>query len=177
MSSKTKEENIVLGSITAVYGVKGWVKIYSHTDPLENIFNYSPFTLNIGGELKAVEVESGKRHGKGLIAKLAGVNDRDVAQKYCGAEIVTQADQLPALEEGEYYWSQLESLLVYTESGQLLGKVSHLLETGANDVLVVKGTTESIDKNERLLPYLPGQVVKEIDLETGTMRVDWDPEF
>lgn len=177
MSSKTKEGNVVLGSITAVYGVKGWVKIYSHTDPLENIFNYSPFTLKIGGELKTVEVETGKRHGKGLVAKLAGVDDRDVAQKYCGAEIVTNTDQLPELEEGEFYWSQLESLLVYTESGVLLGKVSHLLETGANDVLVVKGTTESIDKNERLLPYLPGQVVKEIDLETGTMRVDWDPEF
>ena len=167
----------MFGSITAVYGVKGWVKIYSHTDPLENIFNYSPFTLKIGGELKTVEVETGKRHGKGLVAKLAGVDDRDVAQKYCGAEIVTNTDQLPELEEGEFYWSQLESLLVYTESGVLLGKVSHLLETGANDVLVVKGTTESIDKNERLLPYLPGQVVKEIDLETGTMRVDWDPEF
>jgi 16S rRNA processing protein RimM len=177
MGSETKDGNMVLGSITAVYGVKGWVKIYSHTDPLDNIFEYAPFTLKIGGELKTVEVEAGKRHGKGLVAKLVGVDDRDVAQKFCGAEIVIKADQLPNLEEGEFYWNQLENLLVYTESGLLLGKVSHLLETGANDVLVVKGTTESIDKNERLLPYLPGQVVKEIDLETGTMRVDWDPEF
>ena len=81
------------------------------------------------------------------------------------------------MDAGEYYWSQLQDLLVYTESDQLLGKVSHLLETGSNDVLVVKGTADSIDQKERLLPYLPDQVIKNIDLETGTMRVDWDPEF
>jgi 16S rRNA processing protein RimM len=84
---------------------------------------------------------------------------------------------LPDLEAGEYYWSQLENLLVYTESGVLLGRVSHLMETGANDVLVVKGTAESIDREQRLIPWLPDQVVKEVDLDSGLMRVDWDPDF
>ncbi|WP_286236731.1 ribosome maturation factor RimM [Neptuniibacter halophilus] len=177
MSSSSAQETMVLGKITAVYGVKGWVKIYSFTDPMENIFDYSPWLLKIDGRVKPVEVESSKRHGKGLIAKLAGVDDRDLARSYCGLEISTDANQLPQLEEGEYYWNQLQKLLVYTESGVLLGKVSHLLETGSNDVLVVKGTKDSVDQKERLLPYLPEQVIKEIDLETGTMRVDWDPEF
>lgn len=177
MSSSSANKTLLIGKITAVYGIKGWVKIYSHTDPMENIFNYSPWLLKIDGQLKPVQVEAGKRHGKGLVAKLVGVDDRDIARTYCGLEIATDADLLPELEEGEYYWNQLQKLLVYTESGELLGKVSHLLETGANDVLVVKATKDSIDDRERLLPYLPEQVIKEIDLETGTMRVDWDPEF
>lgn len=177
MGSNSNKENMVLGKITAVYGIKGWVKIYSFTDPMENVFNYTPWQLKIDGSLKTVEVEASKRHGKGLIAKLAGVDDRDVARTYCGHEIIADSNLLPELEEGEYYWSQLQNLLVYTESGQLLGKVSHLMETGSNDVLVVKATKDSIDQQERLLPYLPDQVIKEIDLETGTMRVDWDPEF
>lgn len=177
MSEKASQEFVVLGRISSVYGVKGWVKIHSHTDPMENILTYKPWLLKIDGQWKPVEVEAGKQHGKGLIAKLAGVDDREVARLYNGVEIAVEQSRLPQLAAGEYYWSQLENLMVYTETGILLGKVSHLIETGANDVLVVKGTAESIDRQERLLPYLPDQVVKEINLETGTMRVDWDPEF
>lgn len=177
MSGNNLGDKTVLGRISSVYGVKGWVKIYSHTDPMENILTYSPWLLKIKGEWKPVEVEASKRHGKGLIAKLAGVDDREIARTYNGIEIAVESERLPDLEEGEFYWSQLENLKVYTESGVLLGKVSHLMETGANDVLVVKGNAESIDRNERLIPYLPDQVIKEIDLETGTIRVDWDPEF
>jgi len=172
-----KSSLITLGKITTLYGVKGWVKVHSSTEPMENILNYAPWQLKIGDETKIVEVESGRVHGKGLVAKLAGVDDRDVARLYCGAEILTERSRLPELEVGEYYWSQLEDLLVYTESGQLLGKVDHLIATGSNDVLIVKGTEESIDRRERLIPYLPDQVVKEVDLVKGCIRVDWDPEF
>jgi len=177
MSEQASQEPVVLGRVSSVYGVKGWVKIISHTDPMENIQTYNPWLVKYQGQWKTYQVESFKRHGKGLIAKLAGVDDREIARLYNGCEIAVAADQIPELEEGEFYWSQLENLLVYTESGELLGKVSHLIETGSNDVLVVKGTAESIDRKERLLPYLPDQVIKDINLETGTMRVDWDPEF
>jgi 16S rRNA processing protein RimM len=177
MGNPSNNEHLIVGSITSVYGVKGWVKIFSNTDPMENIANYSPWLLKVDGQIKPLEVDSVKKHGKGLIAKLVGVDDRDVARNFCGMDILVSADLLPALEEGEFYWSQLENLLVYTESDQLLGKVVRLMETGANDVLVVRGTADSIDQKERLLPYLPDQVIKEINLETGTMRVDWDPEF
>ena len=177
MGNPSNNEHLIVGSITSVYGVKGWVKIFSNTDPMENIANYSPWLLKVDGQIKPLEVDSVKKHGKGLIAKLVGVDDRDVARNFCGMDILINADLLPALEEGEFYWSQLENLLVYTESDQLLGKVVRLMETGANDVLVVRGTADSIDQKERLLPYLPDQVIKEINLETGTMRVDWDPEF
>lgn len=177
MSRNTTNNIAVLGQLTSVYGVKGWLKVYSHTDPMENILSYSPWLLKIEGQWKPVEVEASKKHGKGLIAKLVGVSDRDVARQFCGAEIAVDRSLLPQLEAGEYYWSQLEKLSVYTLNGELLGRVSHLIETGSNDVLVVRGNAESIDRKERMIPYLPDQVIKEINLEAGTMRVDWDPEF
>ncbi|WP_299201979.1 ribosome maturation factor RimM [uncultured Amphritea sp.] len=177
MSGYTSEDIITVGRITTLYGVKGWVKVYSHTEPMETILEYSPWLLNINGQWKPFKIADGKRHGKGLVAKLAGVDDRDIARSYCGVDIAIEKNLLPELEEGDFYWSQLEKLEVLTESGEKLGKVSHLISTGSNDVLVVKGNAESIDRRERLIPYLPDQVVKEINLEEGTIRVDWDPEF
>lgn len=168
---------MVVGKITSVYGVKGWVKIYSHTEPMDNILNYAPWFVRLEGRLQTVQIEQGKRHGKGLIAKLAGCSDRDQAQVYCGNDISVDQSQLPALSTDEYYWHQLEKLNVVTESKELLGRVDHLISTGSNDVLVVKATAESIDDRERLVPYLPEQVIKEINLEEGTIRVDWDSEF
>ncbi|MBY4676146.1 ribosome maturation factor RimM [Marinobacterium arenosum] len=177
MSDMSSDKLTVLGRITAVYGIKGWVKVFSHTQPMENILDYSPWLLNLDGRWTEVKLAEGKRHGKGIIVRLAGVDDRDQARKYCNLDIAVEQSRLPELEEGDYYWSQLEKLSVYTLSGELLGKVHHLIETGSNDVLVVRKCAGSIDKRERLIPYLPDQVIKEIDLEAGTLRVDWDPEF
>jgi 16S rRNA processing protein RimM len=176
-TTTTSNDVTVLGQITSVYGIKGWVKIYSHTDTMDDILKYSPWLLKIQGQWKPYKVEAGKKHGKGLIAKLTGINDREAAQAFSGVEIGVTSDLLPALAEGEYYWSQLEKLTVLTLTGENLGRVSHLFETGSNDVLVVRGNAESYDRRERLIPYLPDQVIKEINLETGTIRVDWDPEF
>ena len=100
-----------------------------------------------------------------------------MARKYCELDIAVDGALLPELDAGEYYWSQLEKLKVYTLDGVLLGRVNHLIETGSNDVLVVRKCEGSLDKRERLIPYLPDQVIHEIDLEAGTLRVDWDPEF
>lgn len=177
MSGFTSEEIITVGRITTLYGVKGWVKIYSHTEPMESILDYSPWLLKINGQWQPVKISDGKKHGKGLVAKLAGIEDRDIARQYCGLDIAIEKRLLPALEAGDFYWSQLEKLEVLTESGVRLGKVSHLIATGSNDVLVVKGNADSIDRKERLIPYLPDQVIKQINLEEGTIRVDWDPEF
>ncbi|RDE22635.1 ribosome maturation factor RimM [Motiliproteus coralliicola] len=176
-SKASSKERVVLGKITSVYGVRGWVKVYSHTEPMDNILNYNPWYIELNGRVQAIEVDQGKRHGKGLIAKLVGCDDREVARSYCGVDISVDQGELPELEEGDYYWHQLEQLNVVTESGVELGRVDHLIATGSNDVLVVRGTAQSIDKRERMIPYLPDQVVKEINLEAGTIRVDWDPEF
>lgn len=177
MSEYREEDVVVLGRFTSTYGVKGWIKVYSHTDPMENILTYSPWLIRKNGTWVPLKRSEGKKHGKGLVARLHGIDTPEQARLYANLDIAVPKTELPNLKQGEYYWSQLENLLVYTESGVLLGRVDHLMETGANDVLVVKGTEESIDREERLLPWLPDQVVKEIDLDSGTMRVDWDPEF
>jgi len=177
MEKDAANQLTLIGKLAAPYGVKGWVKVYSYTDPIENVFSYKPWQIKRDGKMVSIKLESSKPHGKGLIAKLAGIETPEQVKEWTGAEIFVSMDQLPALEMGEYYWSQLENLLVFTESGELLGRVDHLIETGSNDVLVVHATDESLDQTERLIPYLPDQVIKEIDLKAGTMRVDWDPEF
>lgn len=170
------DELIVLGKIFSVHGVRGEVKVYSFTEPLDNVLDYPRWTLTRDGEVKQVEVASGRVQGKFLVVKLKGVDDRDVARTYAGFEIRVPESELPELEEDEFYWHQLEGLSVINQDGQLLGKVDHLLETGANDVMVVKPCTGSLDDRERLLPYTE-QCVQAIDLDAGEMRVDWDADF
>lgn len=170
-------EETVLGRISAVFGIKGWVKVHSFTDPVENILDYKQWHLLQDGRRQAVTVRESKRHGKGLVVSLKDVDDREQARAYCGAQIAVDSAALPTLPEGEYYWHQLEGLAVFTPSGVALGEVDHLLETGANDVLVVLATADSVDDRERLIPYLPDQVVTAIDLAGKRMTVDWDPEF
>lgn len=170
-------EETVLGRITAVFGVKGWLKVHSYTDPIENILDYRNWVLSRNGRRESVTVVDSKRHGKGLVVLLKGVGDRTQAQSYCGVDIAVNSTDLPALPEGEYYWHQLEGLEVVTEDGLRFGRVDHLLETGANDVLVVRPTDESMDDRERLIPYIPDQVVVEVNLSRGRMTVVWDPEF
>jgi 16S rRNA processing protein RimM len=172
-----QDQRVKLGRITTVYGVKGWVKVFSSTEPMINIFEYQPWQTCIDGVWKELKFTQGKTHGKGLIALLEGCEDRDQARKFCGLDISVDRAILPNLEDGDYYWQQLTGLNVETDTGVKLGKVDHLIATGSNDVLVVKGNEESIDRNERLIPYLPDQVITKIDLLGGVIRVDWDPEF
>lgn len=162
---------IVLGRVTGLFGVRGWVKVFSNTQPREGIANYSHWQLRLGNEWRSFVVEQGQSQGKGVIVKLEGVDDRDAAAALMGADIAIWREQLPPPAEGEIYWADLEGLEVVTVAGQALGRVSHLLETGANDVLVVRG------ERERLIPFVRGQVVTEIDLDGGRLVVDWDPDF
>ena len=170
-------QETVIGRITSVFGVKGWLKIYSYTDPLDGILNYRHWTLLHNGKRVAAELETGRLQGQGIVVKLKGIDDRDLARMYSGAEIRVPLAELPDLPEGEFYWYQLEKLDVVTVEGERLGKVDHLLETGSNDVLIVRADDASIDQRERLIPYLPDQVVREVDLAAGRLLVDWDPEF
>lgn len=169
----TKQQWVVLGRVSGVYGVKGWVKVFSHTEPPGNILEYSPWYLQQDGEWQAVEVLQGKVHGKGVIVQLDNCPDRDVAASLVGTDIAIERSRMPALADNEYYWTDLIGLQVMNETGQLLGVVDHLLATGANDVLVVLGQ----EKQEYLIPYVQGEVVQEIDLAKGVILVNWDPEY
>lgn len=170
-------QETVIGQVTSVFGVKGWLKVFSFTDPREGILDYRDWTLLLDGKRIPVKLEEGRRQGQGIVVRLKGIDDRDLANRYCGAEIRVATAELPELPEGEFYWHQLEGLEVFTVEGECLGKVHHLMETGSNDVLVVRATAASIDQRERLIPYLPDQVLKEVDLGASRMMVDWDPEF
>ena len=167
---------VVLGKIVSVFGIRGEVKIYSYTDPMDNLLGYRQWTLVRDGERKQAEMAGGRLHGKVLTARIKGLDDREIAREYIGYLICVPRSQLPELEDDEYYWHQLAGLSVINREGQLLGKVDHLLETGANDVLVVKPCAGSLDDRERLLPYIR-QCVETVDLEAGEMRVDWDADF
>jgi len=172
------QDELVLGRITSAFGVQGWVKVYSYTDPMENVLDYRKWTLRLkDGTRREVVLEKGRRQGPGLVARLRGVSDREQALALANAEIVIPANSLPELEPGEYYWHQLEGLRVETVDGLQLGHVDHLFETGSNDVLVVRGDADSCDQRQRLIPYLPEQVIQQIDLEGRRLVVDWDPEF
>jgi 16S rRNA processing protein RimM len=169
-----------VGRVTALFGIKGWVKVHSYTEPQENLFEYHPWYLKTAHGVKKVEIDEVRPHGDAFVAHIVGIDDRDVASLYTAVDIAVESSLLPELGDGEYYWSQLEGLVVYTQFAglrQRLGVVSKILETGANDVLVVAPDSGSIDQRERLLPYVPEQFVLSVDLVAGEMLVDWDPEF
>jgi 16S rRNA processing protein RimM len=162
---------ILVGRISGLYGVHGWVRVYSHTEPREEILRYAPWYLHREGGWCMRELRQGRSQGKGIVAALEGIDNRDTAARWIGCDIAICREQLASLNAGEYYWADLIGLRVFTEQGILLGQVKRLLETGANDVLVVQG------ERERLIPFLAGAVVKRVDLKQGTLTVDWDPDF
>jgi 16S rRNA processing protein RimM len=162
---------VVAGQISGHYGVKGWVKVFSFTQPRARIVSYAPWVLRRGEQTDVYEVAEGKAHGKGVIVRLSGIDNRESAAGLIGAEILVDRQRFAELEPGEYYWSDLMGLAVQTESGQKLGIVDHLLETGANDVLVIEG------ERRRLIPFLKDTVIRQVDLDAGLIVVCWDPDF
>ncbi len=164
-------KQVIVGEIAGAFGVKGWVKVHSHTIPADNILGYSPWLLEDGGEAREFKVLSGRMHGASVVACLEGVDDRDKALRLRSRKIMVPRERFPPAEEGRYYWADLIGLRVRSVAGTDFGTVAEMMETGANDVIVVQG------ERERLIPFVIGQYVKEIDLEEGLMVVDWDPEF
>jgi 16S rRNA processing protein RimM len=162
---------VVVGKIAGVFGVKGWVKVHSYTDPPENILHYSPWQISSRDETREIKLVDGQRHGNSVIAKLEGVITRDQAILLRSWQISVARDQFPKLPDGEYYWADLVGLEVRLLSGTVLGKVTNMMATGANDVMVVQG------ERERLIPFVTGEFVKEVDLAKGLISVDWDPDF
>jgi len=161
-------EPVLLGRISGLYGVQGWVKVYSHTEPRTAILDYSEWQLRRGSGWQTAELAAGKQHGKSIVARLEGVEDRDTAAAWVGADIGVPRCELPEPEAGAWYWADLVGLSVMHRDGRVLGTVAHLLATGANDVLVVRG------EREVLVPFVPESVILDIDLAAGVIKVDWE---
>jgi len=157
--------------VCGVFGIKGWVKVFSSTQTRENILSYSPWILTKEKDRKEYKVIDGARHGKIITAQLEGINNREHAQSLCESVIHIDRQQLPKLPDNEYYWSDLIGLEVFTDEGKTLGRVESMIETGANDVMVCMG-----DK-QRPIPFVQGEYVTDIDLNKGKITVHWDPDF
>jgi 16S rRNA processing protein RimM len=165
------DRQVLLGRIVGVFGVEGWVKLHSFTEPRENIFRYKPWTLRGPAGESTVDKPQGRAQGKGVVARLSGIDDRDAAAALVGTEIWVPREALPKPRQGEYYWADLEGMTVRTLEGVDLGRVSHLFATGANDVMVVQGD------RERLIPFVVGLQVVAVDVDARCIEVDWDPAF
>ncbi len=168
---KPTDSPIFLGRVSGLFGVRGWVKIYSETSPRENILKYRSWILKQQGSERIYAVKQGKRQGKSVVALLEGYADRTAAEALLGAEIYIQPDQLETLELGEYYWSELIGCQVVNQQQEVLGEVDHLMETGANDVLIVKQQGK-----EQLIPFVDPWIV-EVDVENQLITVDWESGF
>lgn len=160
----------MLGRVSGVFGTRGWLKVYSYTRPPRNILTYPIWQLSGGGQWRSFPVISVRQQGVRLVALLDGIIDRTEASARIGDEIAVDRDALPEKTDGEYYWADLVGIEVINAEGISLGIVSRLLDTGANDVLVVDG------KKEHLIPFVRDHHVIDVDLERGCMTVDWHPD-
>ena len=164
---------VLIGRIVGLYGVQGWLKIESWAEPRMKIFDYQPWLLNTApGVETQIAGAKGRQQGKGMVAQLPGIDDREQAAALIGMDIHVAREQLPPPGKDEYYWVDLEGLEVVTTEDVVLGRVSHLFATGSNDVVVVRDGAR-----ERLIPFIQGSYVRLVDMSAKRMVVDWDPEF
>jgi 16S rRNA processing protein RimM len=161
---------VVLGRITAPYGVKGWVRVHPYTAAAENLVHYPSWWLGRDARWEEQQVIQSRVHGASVVAQLAGCDDREAASTLRGRQVAVPRAVLPATRENEYYWTDLIGLDAVTVEGAELGMVVQILETGANDVLVVRG------ERERLVPFV-STVVREIDFARGIIRLDWGVDY
>ncbi|MGI9304680.1 MAG: ribosome maturation factor RimM [Gammaproteobacteria bacterium] len=162
---------VTVGRIEGVFGVRGWVKVVSFTEPRTNILDYDPWYVQLGERRSVRRLIDGRQRGKKIVARLEGIDDRDAAAGLLGAQVQVDVAQFADLEEGEYYWAQLIGLRVVNRHGVELGVVEDLMETGANDVLVLGG------EQERLIPFVSGRVIESVDIDAGVIYVDWEADF
>ncbi|MES1926795.1 ribosome maturation factor RimM [Salinisphaera sp. T31B1] len=167
---------IVLGRVNGLFGVRGWVKVYSYTRPADNLLDFDQWLLGRQDAWRPFRVLEARTQGKTLVARLAeaesgAVDDRDAAAELIDLDIAVPRTAMPALGEGEYYWFDLVGLDVYSRAGEPLGRVTGMMETGANDVLVLTGD------RERLVPFVVGEIIDEVDIAGGRIVADWEPDY
>ncbi len=163
---------VIMGRIAAAHGIRGWIKIQTFTEYVDSLLDYRTWWIgHEQGPWREVKAQECEVHGKTLVAQLPDCPDRNAAEKLKGLLIAVPRDSLPEQGEGEYYWSDLIGLAVVNEAGVSLGTVANLLETGANEVLSVRG-----DSGEILIPFV-ASAIKQVDLKNRTILVDWSAEY
>jgi 16S rRNA processing protein RimM len=159
-----------MGRILAPFGIRGWFKVRPNTADVRNLLTYPNWWVGHEGDWREVAVAEAKVQGSTVVAQLAGCDDRDAAATLRGKAVAVPRAALPEAKSGEFYWADLIGLAVVNEEAQELGRVVEMLETGANDVLVVQG------ERERLIPFI-ATVIREVNLASGIVRVDWAADY
>ena len=160
------ENLIVVGKLGSSYGIRGWLRIFSFTEFSDSIFDYTPWYIQRAGKWQEVIVASFKPHNQDMIVKLKGVDDRDQANALTNFEVFVDAEKFPELNNGDFYWKDLIGCRVKTIKDYDLGQVTDLMETGSNDVLVVKANLkDAFGATERLIPFVDDQFIKQVDLD------------
>jgi 16S rRNA processing protein RimM len=157
---------VVLGKIGGAFGVQGWVRITSYTDPPDNILDYERWHVRRAGQWQQIEVEEGRMTAKGVQAKLAGIDSPEAARLQVGMEIAVLRSELPPTAPGEFYWSDLEGLDAFTPSGELLGRIDHFRSTPGGDLVIVRGA------REHWIPFVKERIVK-VELDARRVVLDW----
>ena len=165
---------VVMGRVTAPFGIKGWVKIYALTAQLENLLDYPVWWLGREGDWREMRIAAAKVHGKTLVARLTGFEDREAAVALKGLEVAVPREQLPGAAENEFYWADLIGLRVVNIEQHEFGRVVRVMQTGANDVLVVAGGNGN--ERETLIPFIAG-AIQQVDLAAGVISVDWGKDY
>lgn len=162
------DDLVLMGYVRGAFGVRGWVKIHTDTESADSLFDYPVWWLGRDGQWSSYRFEDGLVQPKSLAAKLEGVDSRELAEAMRGMQIAIPRSEFPDTAEDEYYWSDLIGLDVVDKDGQRFGQVAELMETGANDVLVVRE-----GKREWLIPFV-GQFVLDVNLAAKRITVDWN---
>lgn len=168
---KSSHDWVTVGRFGRPHGLKGYISVYSFTDPRENILSYKDWYVSINGHWTLLKRLGSEEHSRFLVALIDGYSEREQVGQLTNLDIAVQSSQLPALETGEFYWHQLIGMAVTNTNGVLLGTVTELIATGSNDVLVVTG------ESRHLIPYRYGVVVLDISEEKRHITVDWDSEY
>ena len=163
---------VIMGRVASAFGIRGWVKVQPLSEFVDSLLDYKTWYLGQeNGPWREVEVAQAETHDKTLAVQFPDCPDRTAAEKLKGLLIAVPRSSLPAQDEGEYYWADLIGMSVVNEAGETLGTVLELLDTGANDVLIVRGVGPDV-----LIPFL-NSVIKQVDLQAKIIRVDWSADF
>ncbi len=162
-----------MGRVTVPYGVRGWIKIHTLTSDPESLSGYPVWRIGGNDSWREVKVVASRMQGSALVAQLEGIDDREAALLLRGSDIAVLRSELPPAEEGEFYWADLIGLAVVNVEQYEFGRVARILQTGANDVLVVAGGGRD---EETLIPFI-ANVIKQVDLKSGRMIVDWGEDY
>ena len=166
------DKKIYLGKITGAHGIKGWLKIRSFSSPLENILKYPQWIINNQGEEDFYSIEQGRKQNNKIVVKLEKIDDRNTAESLINSKIQILRSDLPKLSNENYYWSDLVGLSVLNSEDKVIGKIESLIETGANDVMVV-----NTSKDERILiPFVMHEIIKEVNVDLNYIKIDWPIE-